>query len=570
MNNKIVLVSLLCWLSFLSVSAQQVDIEDMANISKKKAFTFNGGISAGSILYGGTPMPGRQDWTYYLNGNLNINIYELVNIPISLNLTNLGADLSYPSMPNRFSFHPTYKWATAHIGDVAMTFSPYTLNGHQFTGGGIELQPGKFKISAMGGRLLRKVDYSQDNPFATPNYERMGYGLKADYEGDKYAIGITYFGAKDKEIPNERLVFDSLGIQPMQNSVLGFNTRLSLVDNLTFLAEYATSILTRDTYAPKEESGFLHGLLNRRTSTTTYHAFNARVNYQLLKNTIGIGYERIDPDYKTLGAYYFNNDYENITLNYARPFLKDDKANIAASFGIQHDDLNRDKQEATNRYVASVNLNYTPNEKLQLSANYSTFQSYRNIKSQFDYINETSPYQNLDTLDFKQLSQNLDGSVMYNFKKTETQSQRLNLNLSYQTAADKQGGLSIPGNVSRFLNSALGYGISFIPQGININSSVNASYNYGGGMESYTIGPMVGVTAGLLKKTLTTGFSTSYNVNLNEGEVQAKVLNLRLNASYRVLKRHSLNASLVWQNRDITNRKKTDIITTTVAYSYSF
>lgn len=556
--------------SVLSLFPQQVDVEDLANIKKKKPFTFNGGISAGSVLYGGTPMPGRQDWTYYLNGNLNINIYEQINIPISLNLTNLGADMSYPSLPNRFSFHPTYKWATAHIGDISMTFSPYTLNGHQFTGGGIELQPGKFKISAMGGRLLRKVEYSQDNPYIMPNYERMGYGMKAEYEGDKYAVGLTYFGAKDNESRNERFVFDSLGIQPMQNSVLGFNTRLNLIENFTLLTEYAASILTRDTYAPRLESGFMHELFNRRTSTATYHAFNARINYQFLKNTIGIGYERIDPDYKTLGAYYFNNDYENITLNFARPFLKDDKANVAVSFGVQHDDLNKNKEESTNRYVGSINLNYTPSEKLQVSANYSTFQSYRNIKSQFDYINETSPYQNLDTLDFKQLSQNLDGSVMYNFKKTDTQSQRLNLNLSYQTAADRQGGISIPGNVSRFLNSALGYGISFIPQGININSSINTSYNYGGGMESYTVGPMIGMTANLFKRTLMTGFSTSYNMNINDGRTQAKVLNLRANASYRVKKKHSLNASFVWQNRNIINKGTTDVTTTTVSYSYNF
>ncbi|NDV78145.1 hypothetical protein [Dysgonomonas sp. 511] len=569
MKNKILLL-LLANIIYGAIYSQQVDLDNIGNITKNKPFTFNGGISAGTVMYGGTPQPGRQDWTYYLNGSLNASIYGQVNIPISINLTNLGADLSYPSLPNRFSIHPTYKWATAHIGDVSMTFSPYTLNGHQFTGAGVELSPGKFRIAAMGGRLLKKVDYSVENPEIMPNYKRMGYGLKAEYDTDKYAVGVTYFGAKDCKDEDMRITFDSLGVMPMQNSVLAFNTRISLVSNLTLIAEYAISILTRDQNAPKESGGLVNNIFNKRTSTNTYNAFNARINYQLLKNTIGIGYERIDPDYQTLGAYYFNNDYENITLNFARPFLKDDKANIAVSFGVQRDDLNKDKEESTNRYVGSINLNYTPTENLQLSANYSTFQSHRNIKSQFDYINETSPYQNLDTLNFTQLSQNLDGSIMYTFKKTEKQNQRASLNLSYQTAADKQGGISIPGNVSRFVNSALGYGISFIPQGVNINSSFNASYNYGGGTESYTLGPMLGVSANLLKKTLMTGFSTSYNVNLNDEEVQAKVLNLRVNASYRILKKHSLNASFVWQNRDITSRGKTDLTTTTVSYAYSF
>ncbi|NDW11006.1 hypothetical protein [Dysgonomonas sp. 520] len=557
-------------LAGVKVFAQQVNLEDVANITKNKPFTFNGGISAGTVIYGGTPQPGRQDWTYYLNGNLNVNVYGQINIPISINLTNLGSDLSYPSLPNRLSFHPSYKWATAHIGDVSMTFSPYTLNGHQFTGAGVDLTPGKFRISAMGGRLLRKVDYDPDNANIMPNYSRYGYGVKAEYDTEKYAVGLTYFGAKDNKVDTERITFDSLGIQPMQNSVIGFNTRISLVKNLTLIAEYAVSYLTRDAYAPKDGNGIVNDILNKRTSTNTYHAFNARINYQFLKNTIGIGYERIDPDYQTLGAYYFNNDYENITLNYARPFLKDDKATVAVSFGIQRDDLNNSKEESTDRYVGSVNLNYAPNENLQFSANYSTFQSHRNIKSQFDYINETSPYQNLDTLNFTQLSQNLDGSMMFTFKKTEKQNQRINLNMSYQESADRQGGISTPGNVSRFVNSALGYGISFIPQAININSSFNASYNYGGGVESYTLGPMIGVSANLLKKTLMTGFSTSYNMNINDGDIQAKVLNLRLNASYRILKKHNLNASFVWQNRNITNKKKTDLTTTSLSYAYSF
>ena len=557
-------------LTTFSVTAQQVNLEDVGNITKNKPFAFNGGISAGTVMYGGTPQPGRQDWTYYLNGSLNVNIYGQINIPISINLTNLGTDMSYPSLPNRLSFHPSYKWATAHIGDVSMTFSPYTLNGHQFTGVGVDLTPGKFKISAMGGRLLKEVGYSQENAGIIPNYGRYGYGLKAEYDTDKYAVGLTYFGAKDSKDESQRITFDSLGVQPMQNSVIGFNTRISLVKNMTFIAEYAASLLTRDMYAPSSESGIINGIFNKRTSTNTYHALNAKVNYQLMKNTIGVGYERIDPDYKTLGAYYFNNDYENITLNYARPFLKDDKANVAASFGVQRDNLENDKEESTNRYVASVNLNYNPTENLQFTANYSTFQSHRNIKSQFDYINETNPYENLDTLNFTQLSQNLDASMMFTLKRTEKQNQRLNLNLSYQEAADRQGGISIPGNVSRFMNSALGYGISFIPQGININSSFNASYNYGAGTESYMLGPMLGVSANLLKKTLMTGFSTSYNVNINEGNTQAKVLNLRFNASYRILKKHQLNASFVWQNREIVNRKTTDLTTTTFSYAYSF
>ncbi|MDR2653060.1 MAG: hypothetical protein LBC68_12255 [Prevotellaceae bacterium] len=568
---KILILTVLCFFG-RNTFAQTVNVEDIGGIFKNKPFTFTGSLSMGSVFYNGNQQSGRQSWTYYINGNLNTSIYGQINIPININFTNLGKNISYPSMPNRLSLHPTYKWITGHIGDVSMSFSSYTLNGHQFTGGGLDLNPGKFKISLMGGRLMKAIDYSPERPSLMPNYQRFGYGIKTQYDAEKYAVGLTYFGAKDTKNQQMEHVLDSLGIKPMQNSVIGVDFRLNLLKNVTLITEYAISFLTHDIRAPKDdETTFFGNIFGNKTSTGIYNAFNSKLNWQLAKNTIGIGYERIDPDYKTLGAYYFNSDYENITLNYARPFLKGDKANIAINFGVQRDDLKNQNDNKNTRYVGSVNLNYNPSETLQMSANYSTFQSYRNLKSQFDYINEVSPYDNMDTLNYTQLSQTIDGSITYNFKQTDNRSQRMNLTVSYQESADRQGDVSLQGNVSRFLNSSLIYNLSFPKKGINVTASANYSYNYGALAESHTFGPMLGITAGLFEKKLTTGFSTSYNVNINGGQTQVKVLNVRANAAIVVLKKHNFSANVVWQNRNVlTSAKKTDAITTTFAYSFSF
>lgn len=550
--------------------AQSVNLEQIGSIGKNKAIAFGGGLSAGSVFYAGNQPSGRQPWTWYLNGNLNINLYGQINIPLGLNFTNLGMDMSYPSLPNRLSLHPTYKWITAHIGDVSMNFSPYTLSGHQFTGGGVELSPKNLKISLMGGRMLRKVAYNYALPSLMPNYTRAGYGAKAEYQHTKFTVGMTYFGAKDIQDNAMLPVMDSLGITPMQNSVLSWNLGLNVVKNLNLTAEYALSFLTKDIRSPQERTDFTDKIIGARTSTDIYNALKLNLNYRLMKNTIGIGYERIDPEYQTLGAYYFNNDYENITLNFARPFLKDDKADIAVSFGVQRDDLDNTKEEKTNRYVGSVNLNYNPTENLQTSLNYSTFQSHKNIKSQFDYINEISPYDNMDTLRFTQLSQNIDGTLTWTFRKSEKRQQRLNFLASYQEAADRQGEVSLPGNVSRFLNSALGYNLTLVPQSINISASMNGSYSYAATLESYTVGPMLNVTASLFKKTMTAGFATAYNVNLDSEAIRAKILTVRANATYRLLKKHNFNFNIVWQNRSLKDKPVTDALTTGVSYSYSF
>ncbi len=560
-------------LTFISVSlsAQQVDLNTIGSTFQNKPISLSGGLALSNVFYNGNQASGRQNWTYALNGTVNVNIYEKINIPLSMNLTNLGANLQYPSLPNRLSIHPTYKWITAHIGDVSMSFSPYTLNGHQFTGAGVDLTPdGRFKISLMGGQLLRKVEYNSENPYVMPNFKRLGAGAKVQYDTQNLSLGAIYFTAKDKEDEAMYISLDSLGISPKQNHAVSFSATMNFIDNLSLSIEYALSLLTRDVRSPHDDSNFFDKISGNKISTSAYHAFNTRLSYQLTKNTISFGYERIDPEYATLGAYYFNNDYENITINYARPFLKGDKANIALSFGVQQDNLNKAKEETATRYVGSASLAYAPSEKLQLNFNYSTFQSYRNVRSQFDYINELSPYDNLDTLNYSQLSQNLDASLMYTFKNTEKQAQRMSLMASYQESADQQGGIALPGNVSRFLNIALGYGIQFIPQAVSVTSSLNSSYNYGAMIEAYTFGPTVGVTAALLKSTLSTGLSTSYNVSINDGNTQAKVFSLRANAGYRLGKRHRFTANCIWQNRNLPMSNSTYAVTSTIAYAFSF
>jgi hypothetical protein len=248
-----------------------------------------------------------------------------------------------------------------------------------------------------------------------------------------------------------------------------------------------------------------------------------------------------------------------------------DKANIALRFGLQRDDLDNTKEEKSSRYVGSVNVSYNPSEKLQTTLSYSTFQSHRNLKSQFDFINELSPYDNLDTLRFSQLSQNIDAAVLYNLKKTDNINQTANLVLSYQEAASRKGEVILPGNISRFMNSALGYSLQFIPQAINISASANCTYNYMGSQESYTFGPMTSITAIFLQRKLTAGFSTAYNMNSASGVgIQGKVLNMRSSLAYRFLKRHNITASLIWQNRQLKDKSPSNLTTGTLNYSFNF
>ncbi len=555
-------------------AAQQVDLENIRDLfGKGRPLKVNGGVNASTVFSSGGGY-GRQPFTWFINGNLNTSLFGQVNLPFSFNFTNAGGGYSYPTMPNRLSLHPTYKGITAHIGDVSMAFSPYTLNGHQFSGVGLDVSPEKdWSISVMYGRLLRAVDYDSTNRSVLPSYRRMGYGAKLSLTKEFYALGINFFRAKDYRDPS-LYIPDTLRVFPKENLAVSLTAMVRPSKGLEFSAEYANSALKLD---KRDINGTIKSgtgnvlesiFMYEARNTHFFKALRAGMNYAFHKSTIGLGYERIDPGYQTLGAYYMNNDLENITVNFSQSFFKD-KVSLSGNVGYQRDDLNHTKAGATSRMVSSVNTNYVPNEQWNVNFTYSNFQTYTNIKPQFEYINQTDPYANLDTLDFKQISQNAGLNVSYMMKSGNQKSHNLNLNLNVQDAADVQNGVVWKGNGSRFYNTNMAYTLLLIPRQMAITSAFNLSYNTIGRNDYLTMGPTLGINAKLFNKKVTSGFTTSYNTSASDGQQQGKVLNLRMNASYMFFKRHNLNFNAVEQMR-WTPKGNNNNLTATFGYNYNF
>lgn len=549
---------------------QQVRLDNLKEqFSRKNLFHINGGLSANSVFYAGNNS-NRQPFMWVISGNVNINLFNQINLPFSCNFNNMGNGYSYPTLPNRLSLHPSYKWVTAHVGDVSMNFSPYTLSGHQFTGGGIELKPENLplKTQLMFGQLLKKTEYDSLNFTGIVAYKRMGYGVKLNYEKDRFLLGMSIFHAHD-DIGSLKWQPDSLQIYPQSNLAISSDATLRLIENLTFSIEYGFSCLTRDSRLPSTQTDLGTWLLIRNSSTIQYHAIKAGINYLLKKNSFGLGYERIDPDYQTLGGYYFTNDLENFTFSYARPFWED-KINFSINVGMQHDNLEQNKKEQTHRWVMAANLNIVPSEHWNCSISYSSFQSYTNIKSQFDYINAINKYENQDTLDFTQLSQNVNTNISYDWSVEGSRNHNLNFNLSFQEAADKRGGIIAPGNASQFYNLAASYVLLFVSSAIQLTASGNLTYNKIAGQGVTTWGPTIGASTKCLKQKMTVSISSSYNTSSNNGQQTGSIINARSNVSWRIFKKHAATLSIVYQNRAVPMKSAVSDFTTTLNYTYSF
>ncbi|MEO7976518.1 hypothetical protein [Flavobacterium sp.] len=562
---KIIFNTALLLISAFSFS-QNFNVQELG---KAKLINVSGGASANSIFYSGNAE--RDPFSYFLNGNININIAGLYNLPFSFSYTNQKFGYGKPVLMNRLSIHPSYKWITAHIGDVSMSFSPYTLSGHQFSGVGVDLTPqGNFKISAMFGRLLKSSEYDLAYPDIVPAYKRYGYGFKTSYAFEKVNLGVTLFKAKDEAGSLSNPIPFELGISPKENVAVSFETSFALLGKLQVFTEYANSSITEDTRTKDDgkAKGIASFLLNRNSTSASYDAFKGQLTYPAGKGTLGIGYERIDPNYRTLGGYYFNNDLENITVNATQNILKD-KISLALNLGLQKDNLDKQKQSQMKRLITSLNADLRPNDKLNLSLNYSNFQSYTNSRNQFDYINQVSNYDYLDTLNFRQVNQNAALNINYLLRNDKRLKKAISANFSMQDAVNQQQGQTIAGGASTYYNSAVSYSIGYPEKDLNFNGSLNNTYGKTDSGKNLIFGPTIGASKLFFDKKLTTNASTSYNTSYNDGEKQNDIFNIRLNASYIYVQKHNFNMGIISLFSNASGRKNNDL-TATLTYSYSF
>jgi len=550
----------------LSAYAQRLDA-----IGTEQPLKVTGGVSLEQVAYFSSGLAeGRRDpYNFFLSGNLNMDIYGW-SVPFSFNYSNQSR-VAFQQPFNQYGLTPSYKWITGHLGYSSMNFSSYTLAGHLFNGVGVDLAPpGNFRFSAMYGRLQKAVEADTVHRDIEPAYKRMGYGFKASWSKQRDNIDLVLFRAKD-DAGSIAPLPEGYTLTPQENIAFGVNVSKQLFSRLLINAEIAWSLLTRDTRALSDSTSHgipTLGLIGSNSSTAQYHAYKTSIAYGGKWYTLGLGYEWVAPEYKTLGAYYFNNDFENITGNLQLRMLKD-RLTTAVNAGVQRNNLENDKLSTMRRWVGALNMSYAASKKLNLNFSFSNFQSFVNIRSSFDYINQLTPYDNLDTLNYTQIATNATLGVNYRLSQSKERMQFLMCNVSYMRSADKQGGVAQPSGVTFYnLNSA--YSLQLVPKDMSVSLGINANTNQSESVHTVTLGPTLGVNKSLLQKKLRTAGTISWNGSYANGESVSRVLTARVSGAYTIKKAHSFNLSLVGLNRSSQRSATMSELTTTLGYNYNF
>lgn len=304
-------------------------------------------------------------------------------------------------------------------------------------------------------------------------------------------------------------------------------------------------------------------LFSPKANASYYKQYKIEANYASEIGSIGATYERVDPNYNTLGAYYFTNDFENITLNLITSLFK--RITISMNGGLQRDDLENQKTSSMDRFVFSTNISVRASKNLSFNVSYSNFQTYSHIKPLLKDDTSRTQFDKSDTLKYTQINQTISFGINYALPSTKDKKQSVNFNLMYQQASNKQGdNAEVIG--SRFYNTSGSYSLSYTPLNINFTAATNYNQSKTGNNDSKVVGLNLSLNKSFFKNQVKSTISSSFNNTYLNGADNGAIINTRFNNTYTLYKKHNFGLNMCV----INNKTKQNYNDLTITFNYGY
>jgi len=531
MRRQIILSCLLVLCFLFKVAGQ-----DIAQIGKQKPFALSGSLGIGLGTYNVSGIPARQrDFSYIFNGAPTLSLYG-VSFPFSIVLSD--QQRSYTQPFNQYGISPTYKWITVHAGWRSLEFSPFTLAGHNFLGGGIELNPGKLRLGFVYGRFNKAIEEDLNQPLALaqqPAYKRTGYSAKIGLGTERNHVDVILLNAKDHVNSLARPVGGDI-LAPSENMVLGISSKFSFFKRFVWDMDVSGSIYTRNVLSDTvknlklDKVDFIKDLVTLNSSTQLLTAVQTSFGYHATNYNIKLKYRRIDPDYKSMGAYYFETDVQNYTVEGMVRLLKG-QMQVGGSFGLQNDNILHDKAVRSNRKIGSVNISYNkPSYGIDLRYTNFGITQDRGLNPVIDQFRVARTNHNFSSVfrysvNSETISHgfvvvgNIQSLVDLNeFTRSNSKSNSKAVNVSYQLDLPKKA-----------------FGVS-----TNMNYTI-AETSFG---NTVFYGPTVALNQQLIKSKLGLNTALTYQWQRTNSLAIGNIINLNLNTSYRLNQRNAANLAI--------------------------
>lgn len=529
---------------------------------EKDPLIITGSLGIQSTLYYSSGGSYASPLNYSMYANMNMNLYGY-NMPFAFYYSANNYSLSYPQFA--FSFSPTYKGWTLHLGKRSMPFSSYVYN-LPFNGVGIEYksQTSGFRFGIFYGVLREAVNFEPgEMPSGKPVYKRSGWGLKLGYGNSRNFADIYLFRSQDHQSSIDDIWHNDVFAQ--ENIVLGLRGRWQIIKQLSVTGNIATSIFSTDTKAPQlggNVTGEYDNLFDVRYSSLMRWAGDVTLAATFRHVSLSMFYKMIQPDYMSMGVSYMNNNYHNIGT---AANLRLGNITIGGNFSLQEDNISGEQLYTTRGLTYSANLSLPIGNKITLSANYNGY-------NQRQY-NGTAVVN--DTTRIDRSVNSFSGTASYN-TNTESLGHYFSLTGNYSLNEDNNKSIAGSGDVGTVAVGS-NYSLSVIP--IETNFSLNYSFQQSDGYDSkyttsvYTLSASkallkdrnlsLNASASIVDNRMDSDKSITAAANLSAAYTLAKVHNFTLNLNYS----RYANTNLVV---DEYRRDSGYDFTCSFSYSFSF
>ncbi len=538
----------------LTLFASPLFGQNLEEIGKTKPVKLSGGLNLGSVFYNAKNLPEKQyPFIWSVGGSAVLDVYG-VSLPFSVAYSKSNTSFANPFI--RFGVSPQYKWAKAHLGYRSLNFNQFVFSGQPILGAGLELNPKKLRFGIMYGRL-NKADFidSTREQFRQQGstFERKGFAVKLGVGSAKNYFDISFLKAKDD--PNSVAYYaqKSQGL-PAENAAFGISTRFQLGKHVSWTLDAAGSVYNRDLNS-RPLSNFIdsnqlikyqkyldavEAIIPLRASSQFVTAGETGLNFQFKPLSIGLKYRRIDPEYKSMGIFFIQNDLEQYTVNPNLRLFKN-RVLLNGSVGIQKNNLDGKRLYRSDRFIGQGNLSIMPSAKWALNFMYGNF----GVTQQKQYVDGL--YR--DSLALRQVNQQYGVTSSHNFLNP-TRPQTLVFSLNFQNTADYRqiptGSASSAAANSWF--ATVSHSVFFTASEFSLQTSLLANNNnFGELLKDQFYSLQVNASKTTFKQKLIVQGGGGYNLRTSNG-VATPSVSLRLGSTFLISTKHNLNGLLQWVN----------------------
>ena len=553
------------WLCLWLCINRQAFAQNLEDLKDAPAVKLSGSLGFSSIFFHVEGREAnRQPFTWLLRGDPTLYLYG-IEIPITIMVSEQERDFRQPF--NRFGVSPYYKWAKVHLGYQNLSYSKYSLAGHSMVGAGVELTPGKFRFGFMHGQLLRAVQPTQlveDTDYrALPSFKRTGSVLKLGYGIETNYVDFIILKARDHESSIDSIPVSS-SLQPAENLVLSVVTRQEIAKNLLIEAEFAKSSYTEDTRAEsaRANEGLFRAfsfLSEHRASTQISSALDASVQYRWEWLMAKIDYQRVSPGYRSMGAYFFLNDMQKITIEPGVRLFKN-HLTINTSLGFQKNNLENTKRLQTTRRIGSVRMNARIGKNYNISGFYSNYGVGQ--KEGLVTVDEAT--------EVAQVTRNWGINQSVNLQ-SKNLVQNIILNYTNQSMNDENPHTAVYTNYNT--NTLFGtYVLTWLPHRLGGNISYTYTKFALSNLNTVFQGPTVSVNKSFFNNKLRTSLSSTFFSNVSNDELQRRLTKISLRSSYKLDKHQQISLRMYLNKSDSFSEKVSSFreIKAEINYAYRF